>query len=61
MKKFKTGDRVKRLGYNHEGYTVIGYNGAGSVIVLPVGKKEHWSNYDIFIEQELTKARVGND
>jgi hypothetical protein len=55
MQKFKAGDRVKRLGYNHDGYYVIGYNAAGTVIVVPVDKEDHWSNYDLFIEQQLMK------
>jgi len=57
MKKFKTGDRVKRLGYNHEGYKDIGYKGSGSLMMLPVEKEKQWSNYDIFIEQQLTKVK----
>lgn len=53
MTKFQKGDWVKRKGYSHDGYTVIGYNCAGSVIVLPIGKENHFKNYDIFIEQQL--------
>lgn len=53
-KIFKKGDRVKRRGYNHDGYTVIGYNGAGAVLVLSYGEEDRFDNRDVFPENWLT-------
>jgi hypothetical protein len=51
--KFKKGDIVFRRGYTTKDYKVIGYNGAGMVLVLPIDKPDTMYNRSLFTESQL--------
>jgi hypothetical protein len=51
--KFETGQVVFRRGYTTKDYKVIGYNGAGMVLVIPIDEPDTLYNRSLFLEQQL--------
>jgi hypothetical protein len=51
--KFQEGQTVFRLGYTTKDYKVIGYNGAGMVLVIPLDEPDTIYNRSLFLESQL--------
>jgi hypothetical protein len=51
--KFQKGQIVFRRGYTSKDYKVIGYNGAGMVLVIPIDEPDTLYNRSLFLESQL--------
>jgi hypothetical protein len=51
--KFQKGQIVFLRGYTSKDYKVIGYNGAGLVLVIPIDKPDALYNRSLFLESQL--------
>lgn len=54
--RFQKEQIVKRLGYSEKGWKVVGYNGSGMVIVVPINSTDGLFDRELF--QEITLELV---